>query len=162
LFSRRFPTTSPTPWEGSIVKLVATTTSLSGSRVGRLLGPSSISSLINSISFSFLPLTALFQFVNMNVPWSEYHYTPEAVEARKIAIIYVPTEDMIADIFTKPLAQDLLLKFCKTLGLLPRRTVVVTKICDASGLRCLRLMAKAYILIARLFSLLGLVPRTEE
>jgi hypothetical protein len=47
----------------------------------------------------------------------QYHYTQEAVESRKITVIHVSTEDMIADILTKPLARDKFSKFCKMLGL---------------------------------------------
>ena len=34
----------------------------------------------------------------------QYHFTREAVEAKKITIIYTPTDEMLADTFTKPLA----------------------------------------------------------
>jgi hypothetical protein len=47
----------------------------------------------------------------------QYHFVREAVEANKITIIYTPTDDMLADIFTKPLARPKLDKFCHMLGL---------------------------------------------
>ena len=47
----------------------------------------------------------------------QYHFVCEVVEAKNITIIYMPTEDMLADIFTKPLACAKFDKFCTMLGL---------------------------------------------
>ena len=49
----------------------------------------------------------------------QYHFIQEAVENKKISIKYVPTDENMADIFTKPLPKA---KFChsiKLLGLIP-------------------------------------------
>ena len=47
----------------------------------------------------------------------QYHFVREVVEANKITVIYTPTDDMLADIFTKPLAHTKFEKFCTMLGL---------------------------------------------
>ena len=44
-----------------------------------------------------------------------YHFIHEAVEDRKIQVEYIPTDDNVADIFTKPLAK---MKFCHFVELL--------------------------------------------
>jgi hypothetical protein len=46
-----------------------------------------------------------------------YHFIREAVENKKIHMHYVPTDDNVADIFTKPLAKPKFEKFVKMLGL---------------------------------------------
>lgn len=46
-----------------------------------------------------------------------YHFICEAVEFKKIALHYIPTEDNITDIFTKPLSCYKLEYFVKLLGL---------------------------------------------
>ncbi|GAA5968389.1 hypothetical protein JCM11641_007617 [Rhodosporidiobolus odoratus] len=52
----------------------------------------------------------------------KYHYIRELVDAGTVAISYVPTKDMLADIFTKGLGKDLHRRFSRALGLrgLPR------------------------------------------
>ena len=45
----------------------------------------------------------------------QYHFTREAVESHAITIIYVPTEEMTADIFMKLLPTPLFSKFCHAL-----------------------------------------------
>ena len=40
----------------------------------------------------------------------KYHYVRDSVQAGKIKLVYCPTDDMVADILTKPLAAD---KHCK-------------------------------------------------
>jgi KUP system potassium uptake protein len=47
------------------------------------------------------------------------HFIRERVEDGTIEPIYCPTEDQIADIFTKPLARPKHEKFTRALGLLP-------------------------------------------
>ena len=47
-----------------------------------------------------------------------YHFIREAVEDRKIQVEYIPTDDNVADIFTKPLAK---MKFCHFIELLGLR-----------------------------------------
>ena len=46
-----------------------------------------------------------------------YHFIREAVEDKKIAVKYIPTDDNTADIFTKPLAKPKFHHFVKLLGL---------------------------------------------
>jgi hypothetical protein len=46
-----------------------------------------------------------------------YHYICEAVENKNILMQYIPTDDNIADIFTKALPKPKLIKFVKLLGL---------------------------------------------
>ena len=46
-----------------------------------------------------------------------YHFIREALENKLLEIKYVPTDENIADIFTKPLSRPLFEKFRKMLGL---------------------------------------------
>ncbi|MCO5591687.1 hypothetical protein L7F22_045678 [Adiantum nelumboides] len=48
-----------------------------------------------------------------------YHYVRERLSAREIVLAYVPTQDNLADIFTKALSREKLEAFRKALGLLP-------------------------------------------
>ncbi|MCO5558893.1 hypothetical protein L7F22_012483 [Adiantum nelumboides] len=48
-----------------------------------------------------------------------YHYVRERLSAREISLAYVPTQDNLADLFTKALSREKLEAFCKALGLLP-------------------------------------------
>ena len=50
-----------------------------------------------------------------------YHFIHEAVEDGKIQVEYIPTDDSVADIFTKPLAK---MKFCHFIELLGLRHLV--------------------------------------
>jgi hypothetical protein len=47
-----------------------------------------------------------------------YHFIREKVLAKEIDLIHVSTEDQIADIFTKALSIDKLMKFRRMLGVL--------------------------------------------
>ena len=46
-----------------------------------------------------------------------YHFIREAVESKKIFVNYIPSEENVADIFTKPLAKPKFEGFIETLGL---------------------------------------------
>ena len=46
-----------------------------------------------------------------------YHFICEAVEDGKIQVEYIPTDDNVADIFTKPLAKMKFHHFVELLGL---------------------------------------------
>jgi len=46
-----------------------------------------------------------------------YHYIRDLEEMRRIAVSYIPTEEMIADGLTKPLAKIVFQKFRRQLGL---------------------------------------------
>ena len=46
-----------------------------------------------------------------------YHFIHEALENKLLEIKYVPTDENIVDIFTKPLSRPLFEKFRKMLGL---------------------------------------------
>ena len=46
-----------------------------------------------------------------------YHFIREAIEDRKVSVIYVPTDDNPADIFTKPLPKAKFRRFVEILGL---------------------------------------------
>ena len=48
-----------------------------------------------------------------------YHYVRERLSAGEINLAYVPTQDNIADLFTKALPREKFEAFCKALGLLP-------------------------------------------
>ncbi|MCO5607193.1 hypothetical protein L7F22_061386 [Adiantum nelumboides] len=48
-----------------------------------------------------------------------YHYVNERLSAEEISLAYVPTQDNLADLFTKALSHEKLEDFCKALGLLP-------------------------------------------
>ncbi|MCO5556255.1 hypothetical protein L7F22_009801 [Adiantum nelumboides] len=48
-----------------------------------------------------------------------YHYVRERLSAGEINLPYVPTQDNLADIFTKALSREKPEAFRKTLGLLP-------------------------------------------
>ncbi|MCO5614424.1 hypothetical protein L7F22_068706 [Adiantum nelumboides] len=48
-----------------------------------------------------------------------YHYVRERFSARDINLAYVPTQDNLADLFTKALSRDKLEAFRKALGSLP-------------------------------------------
>ncbi|CAL1371869.1 unnamed protein product [Linum trigynum] len=47
---------------------------------------------------------------------TRYHFLRECVEQKEVALKYVKTEDQIADIFTKPLKQDVFVKMRTLLG----------------------------------------------
>jgi hypothetical protein len=47
----------------------------------------------------------------------KYHFVRELIEDKKIAIQYIPTEDMLADIMTKGLARDRHQRICTAIGL---------------------------------------------
>jgi KUP system potassium uptake protein len=44
-----------------------------------------------------------------------YHYIRELVQTQEIELVYCPTEEQIADIFTKPLPKDRFLQLRKLL-----------------------------------------------
>jgi hypothetical protein len=48
-----------------------------------------------------------------------YHFIREAVEDGKVSVVYIPTDDNLADIFTKPLAKTKFRRFVELLGLRP-------------------------------------------
>ena len=48
-----------------------------------------------------------------------YHYVRERLSAEEINLAYVPTQDNLADLFTKALPREKLEAFRKALGLLP-------------------------------------------
>ncbi|KAI5057076.1 hypothetical protein GOP47_0028894 [Adiantum capillus-veneris] len=48
-----------------------------------------------------------------------YHYVRERLSAAEIILAYVPTQDNLAELFTKTLSREKLEAFCKALGLLP-------------------------------------------
>ena len=48
-----------------------------------------------------------------------YHYVRERLSAGEISLVYVPTQDNLADLFTKALPCEKFEAFCKALGLLP-------------------------------------------
>ena len=48
-----------------------------------------------------------------------YHYVREILSAREISLAYVPTQDNLADLFTKALPREKFEAFRKALGLLP-------------------------------------------
>ncbi|MCO5592883.1 hypothetical protein L7F22_046887 [Adiantum nelumboides] len=48
-----------------------------------------------------------------------YHYVRERFSAGEISLAYVPTQDNLADLFTKALSHEKLEAFGKALGLLP-------------------------------------------
>ena len=48
-----------------------------------------------------------------------YHFIREAVEDGKVSVVYVPTDENPADIFTKPLAKAKFRQFVELLGLQP-------------------------------------------
>ena len=50
-----------------------------------------------------------------------YHYVRERFHAGEITLAYCPTQDNIADLFTKALSREKLEAFRKALGLLPYR-----------------------------------------
>ena len=41
----------------------------------------------------------------MTIGYNKYHYIKDEVNAKHVMLQYVPTEDNLADIFTKPLAR---------------------------------------------------------
>ena len=45
-----------------------------------------------------------------------YHYVKERLSTREISLVYVPTQDNLADIFTKALPCEKFIFFCKALG----------------------------------------------
>ena len=48
-----------------------------------------------------------------------YHYVRERLSTGEISLAYVPTQDNLADLFTKSLPCEKFEAFCKALGLLP-------------------------------------------
>ncbi|MCO5575681.1 hypothetical protein L7F22_029485 [Adiantum nelumboides] len=48
-----------------------------------------------------------------------YHYVREKLSAREMCLAYVPTQDNLADLFTKALSREKLEAFRKALGLFP-------------------------------------------
>ena len=46
-----------------------------------------------------------------------YHFVREYVQEKRISIVYISTDEMIADIFTKPLGRVKFELFCKKLGI---------------------------------------------
>ena len=52
-----------------------------------------------------------------------YFFIREHVECGDVEVIYCCTEEMIADIFTKPLGNIKFLKFRKMLGIAPKRVL---------------------------------------
>ena len=48
-----------------------------------------------------------------------YHYVRERLSAGEISLVYVPTQDNLADLFTKALSREKFEAFRKALGLLP-------------------------------------------
>ena len=47
----------------------------------------------------------------------KFHYIRDLIATNKVKLIYCPTENMLADIFTKPLPADRFLKLVKLLGM---------------------------------------------
>ena len=62
-----------------------------------------------------------------------YHFIREAVEEGKLSVVYVPTDDNPADIFTKPLVKAKFQRFVELLGLRPTKVEDGRKKGDASG-----------------------------
>jgi hypothetical protein len=50
---------------------------------------------------------------------TRFHFIRQIVNSKLTSLIYCPTDDMIADIFTKPLSRPKLEKFRRLLGLIP-------------------------------------------
>ncbi|KAM1147908.1 hypothetical protein ACFX19_040240 [Malus domestica] len=48
---------------------------------------------------------------------TDYHFVREKVQKRDLLVHYIPTEDQIADVFTKGLHSPIFQKHCRTLGL---------------------------------------------
>ena len=48
-----------------------------------------------------------------------YHYVKERLSAGEISLAYVPTQDNLADLFTKAVSREKFEAFHKVLGLLP-------------------------------------------
>ena len=46
----------------------------------------------------------------------KFHYVREQVESGTVNLLYCPTNDMLADIFTKPLSNEKFVNFCKLIG----------------------------------------------
>jgi hypothetical protein len=51
-----------------------------------------------------------------------YHFTKEKVASGEIAFTYIPSSDNLADILTKPLPKEAILRCCSGIGLLPGST----------------------------------------
>jgi methyl coenzyme M reductase subunit D len=49
------------------------------------------------------------------------HYVTDEVKRGRVAFEYIPTEDNVADILTKPLDRHKTAKFARALGLLPKK-----------------------------------------
>ena len=47
----------------------------------------------------------------------KYHFVRDYVEARRVKLLYYPTEDMLADMFTKGLSTKLFEKLCQLAGI---------------------------------------------
>lgn len=50
----------------------------------------------------------------------KYHFTKEKVAAGDIGFTYIPSSDNLADILTKPLAREAVIRCCSRIGLLPQ------------------------------------------
>jgi len=48
-----------------------------------------------------------------------HHFIREKIKRREIKLDYVPTKDMLADVFTKALPRKASKRFCAQLGILP-------------------------------------------
>ena len=47
----------------------------------------------------------------------QYHFVREQVQKGEIELVYCPTEEMVADQMTKPLAKERHRKLCKMMGI---------------------------------------------
>ena len=48
----------------------------------------------------------------------QHHFIQEAIEMKKVELVYCPTNDMVADVLTKPLVKVMHESFCKGMNLL--------------------------------------------
>ena len=46
----------------------------------------------------------------------KYHYIRFEVEKKNVDLLYIPTEENVADIFTKPVSKEKLKRFCTIRG----------------------------------------------
>ncbi|TQD96597.1 hypothetical protein C1H46_017758 [Malus baccata] len=67
---------------------------------------------------------------------TDYHFVREKVQKGDISVHYIPTDDQVADVFTKGLHSLVFLKHCRFLGLGLSPTVQQTKLgCSLLSLR---------------------------
>jgi hypothetical protein len=49
----------------------------------------------------------------------KHHFVKECLASGDISFTYVPSGNNLADIFTKPVAKDMMVRCCKGIGLIP-------------------------------------------